>query len=410
MDKEDCILVAIFAIVGIILLGVIIYVRFHKTRKYFNSEYDKAIHNLRRPLVSNFARFFSHGGIHLSVLLIAFMVAWYFYEISKKNMSPTPHKIMINVEREPYKKDKDSIYNHAVEINQLGIDVLLNSDSVLNRSNGIGNSSVRIRYNSNECDTIDGCWTKICWHPFSQSPTYIRRDTLRKYKFDNKKDTIINYRAFHKIFDDSDSSIVVSAPPLKNAPSPGTDKLHPGEQDVEVVSNDFGVKQGDPYYYYYIVLNWNGLLSDEDLWIELSLSVGETFQYSNQILENQSVDLKYNYIFPEPDKVKDGKIIYCDPEKIEQVRRNRGIIFQAENISALNQSNHDAFFYSVIVGLFAAFMLDVLVQLVRELRNLNRNHVHNDNDSFGIKTEELENKEDKVQKNEIENIEKEAIE
>ena len=412
MNKEDCIIVAIFAIVGIILLGVIIYVCFHKTRKYFNSEYDKAIHNLRRPLVSNFARFFSHGGIHLSVMLIAFFVAWYFYEISKKNMSPTPHKIMVNVEREPYHRNKDSIYAHISEINFLRIEVLLNSDSVLKRSNEIGNSSIRISYHSNKCDTVNGCWAKICWHPYTKSPTYVRRDTMRIYEYGNDKKKTINYKEFHKICEMSDSSIVVSAPPLNNIVAPITHKLFPGTQDVEVVSNDLGVNRGDPYYYYYIILNWNGLLSDEDLWIELSLSVGETFQYPDQILENQSVDLKYNYIFPEPDLVKDGKISFYKPEKIEQIRINHGILFQAEDISALNQSNHDAFFYSVIVGLFAAFVLDVLVQLVRELRDLNRDHERNNNSrSELLLTDNMEKKEDEDEKeSETENIEQETIE
>ena len=64
------------------------------------------------------------------------------------------------------------------------------------------------------------------------------------------------------------------------------------------------------------------------------------------------------------------------------------------------------------MGLFAAFVLDVLVQLVRELRDLNRDHERNNNSrSELLLIDNMEKKEDEDEKeSETENIEQETIE
>ena len=38
----------------------------------------------------------------------------------------------------------------------------------------------------------------------------------------------------------------------------------------------------------------------------------------------------------------------------------------------LNKSNRDVFLYSVIAGMLSGFLLDILAQQARELRNINR--------------------------------------
>ena len=52
--------------------------------------------------------------------------------------------------------------------------------------------------------------------------------------------------------------------------------------------------------------------------------------------------------------------------------RNGSIAIQAEDIDLLNKANRDVFLYSVLAGMLTGFLLDILAQQVRELRNVNR--------------------------------------
>uniref|UniRef100_UPI0005C56FEC hypothetical protein n=1 Tax=Bacteroides sp. 14(A) TaxID=1163670 RepID=UPI0005C56FEC len=47
--------------------------------------------------------------------------------------------------------------------------------------------------------------------------------------------------------------------------------------------------------------------------------------------------LKYQYIFPEPDMITSGSIMYSSQQKIKEVIDNRGIIVQAEDINVKNK-------------------------------------------------------------------------
>lgn len=80
----------------------------------------------------------------------------------------------------------------------------------------------------------------------------------------------------------------------------------------------------------------------------------------------------FHYVYPEPDILNNGFIVYCSEEKVAAVARNHGIIIQAEEIDAANNDNREALIYSILVGTGVAFALDILVQLVREWRNVNR--------------------------------------
>ena len=57
-----------------------------------------------------------------------------------------------------------------------------------------------------------------------------------------------------------------------------------------------------------------------------------------------------------------------------KIRNNHGLIIQATDIDAQNKNNRKSIIYSVLVGTGAALFFDILIQIIRELRNVNRKH------------------------------------
>lgn len=80
----------------------------------------------------------------------------------------------------------------------------------------------------------------------------------------------------------------------------------------------------------------------------------------------------YNYIYPEPDYIGNGYIMYRGEESISKVSKNQGIIIQATDIDAQNRNTKKGIISSVLVGTGTALFFDILIQLIRELRNVNR--------------------------------------
>jgi hypothetical protein len=85
----------------------------------------------------------------------------------------------------------------------------------------------------------------------------------------------------------------------------------------------------------------------------------------------QNSHLQYNYVFPQPDIINNGYIEYHTKEKIEAIKKNQGVIIQAVDVKSLNHLNNLSFLYSVLVGTGLAFLIDVFIQLIKELRRVN---------------------------------------
>lgn len=144
--------------------------------------------------------------------------------------------------------------------------------------------------------------------------------------------------------EDNDSVFVLKVIPAKYNKS-GQVLFSNGEfrspcQTITLYSNELGVDDNEPYYYYYINLlstNISGSLSF-DFKVSNLTKYGSNFQYTKEKY------LQYNYVFPVPDIINNGYIEYHTKEKMEQIMQNHGVIIQAVDINALNKSNNKAFF------------------------------------------------------------------
>ena len=137
------------------------------------------------------------------------------------------------------------------------------------------------------------------------------------------------------------------------------------EHRAFIFSDDFGVKRHDPYYYYFISfpsVNFSG-----DLKISFDTS-GHGLEDNSISSTNQGQSLQYNYIYPDPDAVSNGKIEYFSEEKKQLIEKNKGVIIQAVDIDSQNRQNKKSFIISVLVGTGFAFLLDIIIQLIKELR------------------------------------------
>ena len=139
-------------------------------------------------------------------------------------------------------------------------------------------------------------------------------------------------------------------------------------QRVYIYSDALGVQKNDPYYYYYI--NFPSEKISGNLVLDFKVSdLAESTSDFNYVRE---INLQYNYVYPEPDVINNGYIKYCTKEKMAQIVKNHGIVIQAIDTNALNESNNHAFLYSVLVGTGLAFLIDIIIQLIKEIRNFNR--------------------------------------
>lgn len=174
----------------------------------------------------------------------------------------------------------------------------------------------------------------------------------------------VHYRENH------DSTFVLKLLPVK---CKYDDAVISPKQKVYIYSDDFGVKKDEPYYYYFITFPSDKIAGS----LEFNFKVSDLVDNKSDFKYIKDMYLQYEYVYPEPDVINNGYIKYYTKEKMDQIVRNHGVIIQAVDINALNKSNNDAFLYSVLVGTGLAFIIDILIQLVRELRSLNRNRRNN---------------------------------
>ena len=170
-----------------------------------------------------------------------------------------------------------------------------------------------------------------------------------------------------------DSIVKITVNPVKNIINETGGENGVGSQTIYIYSNKLGLSKGDSYYNYFIdfgrlpsikeTSNFDGLV--------IQFQIGDiTNNKGLFFIENKR--LLYQYIYPQPDILKNGFLFYYTKEAISKVKANSGIIVQATDIDAMNKNNRTAILLSVLVGTLAALFLDILIQLVRELRNMNR--------------------------------------
>ena len=312
----------------------------------------------RGYLVLRFPRFlsqvFSHGAFHVLFCAFVFIVTLVWAKLNMSDPKISQRVIAFNV--------RDLPTGNRIQPENLGFyDLHYTFDSdTLKKKTGY-KDEIRLEYDDKN------------WHKNGQ----LSIDSILIYFFTSPlpDDLKITQNGYHKEiplpYVVTDSAIVIKFYPVKNNDSPWGG-LSVGSQKIMIRSNKLGGEKNSSYYNYYIHF--------ESLWVKVDTTstpqmIDFTFgdvDFRHGIFIGKNKNLLYEYIYPEPAIITNGYIQYLDSIYIKEISKNRGIIIQATDVDALNRNTAKQMISSVLVATGATLLLDILIQLVRELRNVNR--------------------------------------
>lgn len=377
-----------------------------KQEKQKQSLYENIISILRKPFFRIFANVFSHGGTHFLVMLIVLVSAIYF-GFFKNQSNIVPQNIGIHIGwasvESPTVQGVYEGYIPKDSIDNVKVHVILNSIKLGQKTNGKFQNGILVEFdgkakNYEFVDTISKkattnfqdsvkisvysepnikSWRVVAeYNPITSRPNNVHiegnkifKDStwwegqtkhITTYVYTTPSDSIIPCdTSFHEEY--IDASLF-----------PADFRAYYGQKTKNYVyfySNEIKPKDNNPYYYYYFNLPPAKNTKIQSI----------NFQISDPIINDrfglkytQGKNLQYNYIYPEPDAIRNGMIEYNSETKKEEIIKNQGVIIQAVDVDELNKQNRNAFLYSVLIGTAFAFLLDIIIQLIRELRRLHR--------------------------------------
>ena len=340
------------------------------------------------------ANVLSHGASHFSLFVIIFVSIFFYRKYLNEKEVIQPHTIDVHLGRvtdynEKYRKDNIP----TIPLHNVGIKLVLDNPTFRSHTNGKFSSGLEVSFDGKAVN-------RLLYYPNDEEyvkggPQYkevllldsvvlsvISNPRIENYSSAAYLDSIVgeNQETFmdslgykvrkvqiHKVPDtqldyatkmESDSSIVLSIAPQDSYKDSLLHKAY-------IFSDELGVKKDDPYYYYFISFHNVNFTGELHIAFDISGTAGSD---AEMIRDYKGKNMQYNYIYPEPDRICNGKIEYFTEEKKQLIMKNRGVIIQAVDIDALNQRTQESFLLSVLFGTAVAFLLDIVIQLVRELR------------------------------------------
>jgi hypothetical protein len=331
---------------------------------------------LEKQLFKRIAEVYSHGGIHVILLLIIFACICILLYNNEKLTKTVTHNIIIDVDDSMNDFEGRDYRSPGVHF-----DLYLNNDSIKKETN----------YKFK--DALDVTVRSYCM----KENTSVADINILHFPYNGNIDTkyidtIISQKV-KPIIRDSMEILKIRTDLINGALVPGIHK-YLQQRKIRIYCNDFGVQEDNPYYYYSIKFK----LPERD-----SLISGK-YSFSIQ-LDSVKYDTRFDYytkkqiwikeISPEPDIRTNGYIHYYTDKTIDEIRNRGGIFLEAEDIEVTNRMRQKEFQNSVLIGTCLAFALDIIIQLIIKLRNLNREHERDSkNRSELLLIENMEKKED----------------
>ena len=333
----------------------------------WNKFYENKIVNLlvHQPM-RLISKVFSDGGFHfIFVFILAFFTYWW-YDNNVKSSSVMMNDISLSFEEcsSPAHFNDTLTYYH--------IYLTLDSEDLF-KTTGKYKSRLSLSYAFDWYSEYTSAFLPPYEGPIDTVIiNFYHRPTLSDLKIDQdsiiypgNKDTLV-YKTNISSSLLSDSSTEVKVIPTK-------ENLN---QHINFYSNELGLHDDSPYYNYSISLPFFNLASDTQNFKggqSIIIQIGD-LKIKNGFYHNVNKNITYQYIYPEPDIINNGFIYYKSEEKLQKVRDNHGIIIQATDLDALNRSNRKSIVNSVLVGTGVALIFDIIIQLFRELRNVNQRY------------------------------------
>lgn len=338
----------------------------------------------------------SHGFVHFIVGVGVCALTIILAQANINSSEESLHQIYIDMNHE---ESKDSI-----KLSMFNIDFIIDDDSLLNANEKYRSMiDIHFRYNTNADNSKDTKGVKYnSTTSFSISSNPL---SLSDIKVTDENDNIIE-----PLSEDSGETKKIECIPTAEIPrliggyraGPKGIKLYSNflglnennENKSWKLLNFLGLNSTDPCYNYFIGFE-NNFETDSMNWQMISFRFGVKKWQNKRYIPTKKI--KYQIVHPTPDILNNGYICYNTKESIKKVKDNKGIIIQAIDIDAQNRNSKKAIIASILVGTGAALLFDILIQLVRELRNVNRKKEEE---------EKLANKENKAE--ETSNIEAEV--
>ena len=326
MEGTSSLQIIAICILVFLTVGFIAYIFSKKVRDVVDRAYNRNIHFLQNKRLYFFARGLSHGGIHFVTFI--FVLVLVFFMIEKTDgYKVNPHKIEVSFFRERFTElEHDTIF----DMKNFDLTFILNSDSVYKRSNGISRNSILLSYKSDRSDSIHCGFVRIKGN-FKDNPIKVIRDTVYVYSIPqgdgSKKDTTITCKADYKIKQINDTICEVEFYPAKNLPSLlGTAY---GLQTVEIASDAFGNEEENPYYYNFYTINVARNPVEPDGYnVKYSVQFGDEMYSDDSYFTHSSKNIKYDYIFPDPDEVSNGIINFSSIESCNKSRKKDVLLYK----------------------------------------------------------------------------------
>lgn len=298
-----------------------------------------------------FSQVFSHGAFHLLLCVIVFLVTFLW---ARSNMSyPKTSQRVISYDLSTIYKEN---INQPSILNCFYLNFTFDSDS-LKKKKGYKDEISLIyddsNWNSNDKQPNDTLLISVFTLPMPNELKITQNDEEIPFV---TTDSVINIKFY----------------PKRSVLSPFGDTVV-GPQRIELLTNQLGREKNSSYYNYYI--NFASLQVKNDTAYGTPQTVSITFgdiDWKRGMFIGQNKNLLYNYVYPEPSIITNSFIYYIGSDHLKRISNNHGIIVQATDVDALNKNTNKQMIYSVLVATGATLLFDILIQVIRELRNVNR--------------------------------------
>ena len=139
---------------------------------------------------------------------------------------------------------------------------------------------------------------------------------------------------------------------------------------ILICCDDFGIDESNPNYCYRLLFGGKNSRYFGNA-VSFRFILGEKDNNNNDFNYFSERAISFDQLIPVPNINTGDAIIYSDTTKVREIF-DSGIYIKATDLDKEHQRNNKAFQSSVIAGLFLAFALDIIVQLVIKWRNLVR--------------------------------------
>lgn len=316
----------------------------------------------------------SHGFFHLVLLFVIGVLAWHFYKNNQDKLKDTvKHTIWVRTMAPATEPDQwGNKINYYME--KCFINLVLNSDSVENRTNGQYRDALNIwimpptKTENGECFSIcgDTIPIRLLRQPYNSDIMIKQSDNL---ELPGNKDI-----PEPEIVKDSAGICTIKTTLANEAEIPVIGGYIKGKH-LSIYSNDFNVGKS-PYYLYEIKFDTPDIEDLDTLtygYVQygFSITLDDSWTYDENFGRYSTKQLVIHEIVPKPDYIS-GNLIYYTEKSLEEISKNDGVKLYAEDLSVSNSNKQDEFLNSVLIGTCLAFMLDIIVQLVLKLRRLHQ--------------------------------------